>query len=157
MSRIAGYTPTEMEMEKTSNGYLMSLIAVMVGMPLPIINLLATLLFYFGNRRSTWYVRWHCTQTLLSQLTILVMNSVGFSWTISVIFGSSIITNDYIGYMITMVLFNVAEFIATINAAVRTRRGEHVEMWFWGALTNIICPPPRKHEAPQPLTPQNSY
>ncbi|GAA4467236.1 hypothetical protein GCM10023093_22750 [Nemorincola caseinilytica] len=157
MSRIPGYTPSEMELEKASNGYLMSLIAVMVGMPLPIINLLASLLFYFGNRNSTWFVRWHCTQTLLSQLTVLVINSIGFSWTISLIFGSTVLTNDYIAYMMTMVAFNIVEFIATISAAVRTRRGEHVELWFWGSLTNVVCPPPRWRNDERPLTPQNPY
>jgi len=130
-----------MEMEKASNGYLMSLIAVIAGLPLPIVNLLATLMFYFGNRKSTWFVKWHCTQTLLSQLTILVTNSVGFSWSISVLIGHSALTNAYIGYMITVVLFNITEFVVTIFAAVKTRRGEHVEFWFWGTLTNMICKP----------------
>lgn len=143
MSKTFAYTPNEMELEKASNGYLMSLIAVMAGMPLPIINLMATLFFYFGNRKSTWFVRWHCTQTLLSQITILVMNSAGFSWTLSVIFGTSILTNAYIGYMITILLFNLTEFFVTISAAVRIRKGEHVELWFWGPLTNMICKAPK--------------
>jgi uncharacterized Tic20 family protein len=142
MSKHFAYTPNDMELEKASNGYLMSLIAVMAGMPLPIINLLATLLFYFGNRKSTWFVRWHCTQTLLSQLTILIINSIGFSWTISVAFGSAVITNAYISYMITILLFNLIEFSVTIMAAVKTRKGQHVELWFWGSLTNMLCKPP---------------
>jgi len=144
MSKQFAYTPNEMELEKASNGYLMSLIAVMAGMPLPIINLLATLLFYFGNRKSTWFVRWHCTQTLLSQLTVLVMNSVGFSWTMAILFGNKVVTNAYIGYMITILLFNIVEFSVTIAAAVKTRAGKHVELWFWGTLTNMICKPPKE-------------
>ena len=36
------YEPTEHEAEKASNSYLMSLIALIVGLPLPIINLIAT-------------------------------------------------------------------------------------------------------------------
>ena len=47
-----------------------------------IINLLATLIFYLGNRKGTYFVRWHCTQALLSQLSLLFMNSFGFWWTI---------------------------------------------------------------------------
>lgn len=131
-----------MELEKASNGYLMSLIAVIAGMPLPIINLLASLLFYFGNRKSTWFVRWHCTQTLLSQFTMLIINSIGFSWTMSLLFGSTVITNEYIGYMITILIFNLSEFIVTIRTAIKTRKGQHVELWFWGPLTNMLCKPP---------------
>jgi uncharacterized membrane protein len=139
MTEGFAYTPNEMELEKASNGYLMSLIAVMAGMPLPIINLMATLFFYLGNRKSTWFVRWHCTQMLLSQLTVLIVNSIGFSWTLSVLWGSSILSNNYIAYMITIVLFNLAEFVVTIALAVKTRNGEHVRLWLWGALTDRIC------------------
>ncbi len=139
---ISTYKPNEQELERASNSYLMSLIAVMAGMPLPIINLVATLIFYLGNRKSSWYVKWHCTQTLFSQLTLLIVNSIGFSWTLSVIFGSDILTNNYIGYMLTIVLFNLGEFIVTIYAAVQTRKGKPVSFWFWGTLTNMVCKPP---------------
>ncbi len=155
MSKQFAYTPNEMELEKASNGYLMSLIAVIAGMPLPIINLFATLLFYFGNRKSTWFVRWHCTQTLLSQFTILIMNSVGFSWTMSVLFGSSLLSNAYIGYMITILLFNLLEFAITVSLAVRVRKGEHVELWFWGTLTNMICKAPAQPAPVYSSNPEN--
>ena len=149
MTREFAYKPNDMEMERASNGYLMSLLAVMVGLPLPIINLLASMLFYFSNRKSTYFVRWHCTQTLLSQLTLLVCNSIGFSWTMSIIFGSKTLSNMYLSYMLTIFLFNLAEFIFTISAAVRTRKGVHVHWWFWGTLTDVICKP--DPETTQPL------
>jgi uncharacterized membrane protein len=155
MSNPLPYIPNEMELEKASNGYLMSLIAVIAGMPLPIINLFATLLFYFGNRKSTWFVRWHCTQTLLSQITVLIMNSVGFSWSMQILFGKLIVTNSYIGYMITILLFNLGEFIVTVAMAVRTRKGQHIELWFWGPLTNVLCPPPREKISVHPPVPEN--
>lgn len=138
-----GHIPTEEEMEKSSNAYLMSLLAFMVGMPLPIINLLASLMFYMGNRRATWFVRWHCTQTLLAQLTILCINSVGFTWTMQIIFGDVMVTNDYVGYIITLVLFNLFEFATTMYAAIQVRKGAIVHFWFWGTLATMICPPPR--------------
>ena len=46
-----GYIPGDHEAEKASNSYLMSLIAVIAGLPLPIINLIATVIFYLGNRK----------------------------------------------------------------------------------------------------------
>ena len=133
------YIPGEHEAEKASNSYLMSLVAFIAGLPLPIVNLLATLIFYFGNRRSTYFVRWHCTQALLSQLSVLVLNSVAFWWTISIVFSGEAINNNYISYMITVIIVNIAEFIATIYTAIKTRKGIHVEWWFYGSLTNLIC------------------
>lgn len=135
------YEPGEHEAEKASNSYLMSLIAVIAGLPLPIINLLATFIFYMGNRKGTYFVRWHCTQALVSQASLLFINSFGFWWTISIIFTEKEITSGYIAYMITAFLFNLADFIATIYAAIMTRRGKHVRWFFFGNLTNLICRP----------------
>jgi uncharacterized membrane protein len=135
------YQPGEHEAESASGSYLMSLIVIMIGLPLPIVNLIATIIFFLGNRKSTYFVRWHCTQALLSQLSLLFINSFGFWWTISILFTEESITSPYIAYLFTAILFNIAEFIATVYTAIQTRKGMHVEWWFYGSLTNMICKP----------------
>lgn len=135
------YQPSDDESEKASNAYVMSLVAAMAGVPLPIVNLIASLLFYLGNRRKTYFVRWHCTQALLSQLSLLFINSYGFWWTISVLFKDEKATNYYFAYVISALVFNIAEYIATIHAAVQTRKGKHVQWWFFGPLTQLVCKP----------------
>lgn len=135
------YEPGEHEAEAASSSYLMSLIAIVVGLPLPIVNLIATLIFFLSNRKSTYFVRWHCTQALLSQLSMLFINSYAFWWTISIIFTDESITSNYIACIITALIFNLTEFIATIYTAIQTRKGKHVEWWFYGELTNILCNP----------------
>ena len=133
------HKPTEHEREKACNSYLMSLVAVIAGLPLPIINLLATLFFYIGNRKSTFFVRWHCTQALLSQIVLLFANSYSFWWTVSILFTDEKATNYYFGYLFTVIVFNVLEIISTIYCAVQTRKGKHVEVFFFGNVTNLIC------------------
>lgn len=133
------YNPTEHEREKASNSYLMSLVAVIAGLPLPIINLLATLFFYIGNRKSTYFVRWHCIQALLSQMVLLFANSYSFWWTVSIIFTDEKATNNYFAYLFTVIVFNVLEIISTIYCAVQTRKGKHVQVFFFGNVTNLIC------------------
>ena len=133
------YEPGEHEAEAASNSYLMSLIAIIVGLPLPIVNLIATFIFYLGNRKSTYFVRWHCTQALLAQLSMLFINSYAFWWTISIIFKEQPITSNYIAFLIVAIIFNLTEFITTIYTAIQTRKGVHVEWWFYGTLSNIIC------------------
>lgn len=135
------YEPGEHEAEKASNSYLMSLIAVVAGLPLPILNLLATLIFFLGNRKSTYFVRWHCTQALVSQASLLIINSNAFWWTIGIIFWERTVTNSYIAFMIVAFLFNVVEFITTIYSAIETRKGKHVSWWFYGELTDLLCKP----------------
>lgn len=132
------YRPDEYESERASNGYLMALVAVMVGLPLPLINLVATAIFYFANRRAGRFVRWHCTQALLAQALTLVMNAAGVYWTLSIFFQHSSISNNYIAYIGTIILFNLLEFVATIYAAVQTRKGNHVVWWLFGPLAEVF-------------------
>lgn len=133
------YIPSEHEAEKASNSYVMSLIAIMGGLPLPIINLIATLFFFIANRRGTYFIRWHCTQALLSQFFLLPFNSVAFWWTVSIIFTPEKLSSKFIAYIITIFIFNLVEFIGTVYTAIETRKGKHVEWWFVGGLTNLIC------------------
>ena len=133
------YEPGEHEAEKASNSYLMSLIAIIAGLPIPIINLIATLGYYIGNRKGTYFVRWHCTQALVSQFSLIAMNSYGFWWTMYIIFGSEVVTNNYISYIIAIVIFNVIEFVATIYTAIQTRKGIHIQWWFYSDLTDLMC------------------
>lgn len=141
MSESFAYNPGDHEREKASNSYLMSLIAVMVGLPLPIVNLAATFIFYLGNRKGTYFVRWHCTQALLGQFSLLFINVAGFTWTLRILFSDLEISNQWIAYMITLVLFNLTEFVATLVAAIQVRKGKHVQWWIFAPLTNFICKP----------------
>jgi len=138
MNEIIPLTPTEHEAEKASNSYLMSLVALVVGVPLPIINLLATFFFFIGNRKGTYFVRWHCMQALLSQGSMLVINSYGFWWTVSIIFTDEVITSRFVAYVIAAACFNLAEFVATIYTAIQTRKGKHVKWFFYGNLTDLL-------------------
>jgi uncharacterized Tic20 family protein len=129
------YTPDDYENERASNSYLMSLVVIMVGLPLPIVNVIASAIFYFSNRKSAPFVRWHCTQTLLAQVCTLPVNAAGLYWTLGIIFDRTTVSNNYIAYIFTIVLFNLAEFIATVYAAIQTRKGKHVVWWFFGPMT----------------------
>jgi uncharacterized Tic20 family protein len=133
------YQPSEHEAERASNSYLMSLVALVAGLPLPIVNLIATFFFFLANRKGTYFVRWHCTQALFSQMALLCMNSVGFWWTVSILFTSEEVSNRYFAYIFTALLFNILEFISTIYSAIQTRKGKHVQFFFFGNLTNLIC------------------
>lgn len=133
------YKPAESELERASNSYLMSLVAVIGGLPLPILNLLASVFFYLGNRKSTPFVKWHCTQNLVSQFGLFFLNSTLFWWTVSILFYNEVATNYYFAFLFTMLLFNLIEFISNIILATKVRKGVHAEMFFFGDLTNLIC------------------
>lgn len=135
------YKVTDQEAETASSAYLMSLVALMVGLPIPIVNLIATFLFYLNTRKSSYFVRWHSMQALLSQASMLFINSTGFWWTVSIITGNEVISNSYIAYIIAAILFNLAEFSVTIYTAIQIRKGIHVVWWLYGDVSNKIVNP----------------
>jgi len=124
--------------EKSSNVYLMSLVGVMAGLPLPILNLLATIIFFIGNKKAQPIVKWHCIQGMISQFVLFIFNSVSFWWTISILFYKEEITNNYLSYLIFFIILNVVELISTIYTAIKVRKGQHIEWWIYGPLTNLI-------------------
>lgn len=130
---------SETEAEKASYAYLMSLVILMVGFPLPIINVVSTVLFFLGNNKGTYFVRWHCMQAMLSQLVLFFFNAISFWWTFSILFEENTFSNNYFAYLILVIFLNLVEFVATIYAAIQTRKGIHVVWWFYGAWTNLLC------------------
>ncbi|MDR2086545.1 MAG: hypothetical protein LBP72_05160 [Dysgonamonadaceae bacterium] len=129
----------EEEAEKASYAYLMSTIIVIIGLPMPIINVIASVMFYVANRRKTYFIRFHCLQSMLSQLSVVPLNSIGVGWTISILTGYSQLSNLYIAYIITIFGFNVVEFIASLYAAVRVRKKVDVRFWIFGPMTELFC------------------
>jgi uncharacterized Tic20 family protein len=133
------YQPNEHESEKASNSYLMSLIGVIAGFPLPVINLIATLFFFISNKKETYFVRWHCTQALLSQFSLFIINGIGSLWLMLIVFGPVNLSNEFISYFLVILFMNLTDLVATIYSAIETRKGIHVHWWFYGDLTTIIC------------------
>lgn len=129
---------TEDEREYASNSYLMSLFALFVGLPLPIFNLLATIIFYLGNRKSTKFVKWHCTQALISQFSIFFFNTAAFWWTIALIFQHKEMSNSYFAYLILVFVLNAIEIVSTIYTSVQTRKGIHVRWFLFSDITDNL-------------------
>jgi uncharacterized membrane protein len=129
----------EEEAEKASFAYLMSTLIVIVGLPLPIINVIGSLVFYMANRRQTYFVRFHSFQSMLSQFAVVPFNSIGLGWTISIFTGHASISNLYIAYILCIIVLNIMEFISTLYAAVQTRKKLDVRFWIFGSLTEMLC------------------
>jgi len=135
------YTPGEHELEKASNSYLMTVVAAMVGTPLPIINLIASVIFYLGNRNGTYFVRWHATQMLIGQIPLVIINSIGITWALSLFYGEKEVPTLFIIYATCILIINLIEFVVTVISADRVRKGRHVEWFFFGDITHQLVKP----------------
>lgn len=129
-------TVTREEAQRASHAYVISLVAVAGGLPLPIVNLVATVIFYLGNKRAPLFVRWHCTQAMTSQILMFVVNAPAFWWTLYLITNNYEPTISYIVYMAIAVLINIAEFIVTVYTAITVSKREHVRWLVFGDLSD---------------------
>lgn len=126
------------DQEKASNAYLMSLIAVVIGLPMPIINLIATGIFYFISRKSSPFVKWHTTQALVSQVPLFVLNNILFWWTVRILFVDTPLNAIFIAYFILVNLYNIADFYATAISAIKARKGITYRWFMYGPLTDML-------------------
>jgi hypothetical protein len=148
------------EYEQASNSYLMALIAIMAGVPLPIINLIASVGFYLASRSSTYFVRWHSIQSALGQLFLLPFNSVAFAWTLHFIITFGYLDSwhnrqsdtiwllnqhypatfiYYLIYIVVILLLNILEFGITIYTASRVRNCQNVRWFLLAVVTDRFC------------------
>ncbi|AXG74634.1 hypothetical protein DVK85_10485 [Flavobacterium arcticum] len=125
--------------ERASNSYLMAIVAVIVGLPLPIINIIASLMYYLGSLKSSYFVRWHCIQAILAQTIMIPFNSLAWGWTLAVILDKKEPTLYYSIYLFGVILFNIVEFFAVIITASKVGKGENVRWFLIANITDMLC------------------
>lgn len=126
------------DMEKASNAYIMSLIAVVIGLPMPIINLIATGIFFMMSRKGSHFVKWHTTQALISQIPLFVLNNILFWWTVRILLFGAPLSSLYISYFLLVNIYNIVDFYATAVSAVKARKGITYRWFMYGPLTDLI-------------------
>ena len=110
-----------------------------IGVSMPIINLLATGIFYLMSRKGTFFVRWNAIQALVSQVPLFIMNNILFWWTVRILFCFTDLSSAYIAYFITVNLYNVYDFIETVRSAVITRKGGVHRWYLYSTITDKMC------------------
>lgn len=135
------------EREDAMGAYLMMFGALAAGLPLPIINLLAAVIYYYVNAKKSRFIKFHSLQSLLSQAPTTLMNAGLLFWTVRIILNADTNTGDdfvfeagpsfsdmYWGYLITVILANLLYFIFSIVGAAKARKGHMYYFLFFGKL-----------------------
>jgi Zn-dependent protease with chaperone function len=126
------------EAESASNAYLLSLVLLMVGAPLPILNLIASVIFYLNSRRGSPFVRWHSTQALLTHVVVVPVNSVFLWMTLAILFGYREPDDFYVGWFVFMAGLNATKMIGSIYSAIKVRRGVDVRWWALAPIADAL-------------------
>lgn len=123
------------EKEDAMGAYFMMFASVAIGFPLPIVNLIAAIVYYFLNKGKSLFVRFHALQSLLSQLPTTVINWGVIYIAIRVLFFDEEFGQYYIGYVGMALVANLLYFVFSIVAAVQARKGRFYYFLFFGSFS----------------------
>lgn len=127
------------ERELAVNGYLMSLAVFISCMPIPIINLIANIIYFFSHRKQTYGVRWHAYNAMLSQLPLFFINSGTWCLVWRVLWGEMEVSNGLIAYWVIAAILNIGEIVSSVICCVRVSQGKSVNIPIISPLAHILC------------------
>jgi uncharacterized membrane protein len=126
---------TTKEKDDAMGGYLMMFAALGAGLPLPIINLIASIIYYHTNKSNNRFVRFHTYQALLSQLPLTLLNAVCMGWALRIFFSDQWnVTSVFIGYALMLVVANIVYIVFGIISAVKASKGYMYYYWIFGRI-----------------------
>lgn len=133
--------------EDAMGAYLMMFGALAAGLPLPIINLIAAIIYYYVNRGKSRFVKFHSLQSLYSQFPTTLLNAGLVFWTFRILFqdgsftdnsvfldGFATVSEIYWGYLWVVVGANLLYVLFSILGAVKARKGGFYYFLFFGKL-----------------------
>jgi uncharacterized Tic20 family protein len=111
------------ERDDAMGAYLMMFASLGLGLPLPFINIVASIVYYFLNRRSSRFVGFHALQALISHIPVTLLNTACLVWFVVELVGGSLITIPLLTTILFTAALNLAFIVYSLIALVRARRG----------------------------------
>ncbi len=134
------------ERETAMGAYLMMFASLGIGLPLPIINLVVAIIYFYINRKKSRFICFHAFQSLISQLPTSIINASALLWTMILIFGQfePLIEDNieteiifpvvYMVYIGIVIVVNFIYVIFSVVAASKAYKGEFYYMIFFGRI-----------------------
>ena len=123
------------EREDAMGAYLMMFASLAAGLPLPIINLIASIIYYYINKSKSKFVHFHALQSLYSQIPTSLINAGLVFWTIRIVIVNDVsMSQTYKGYIVMAIIANLIYFIFSIIASIKARKGNFYYFILFGKL-----------------------
>lgn len=120
--------------EDAMGAYFMMFATTAMGLPLPILNLVAAIIYYYVNRDKGRFVRFHTLQSLYSQIPVTLLNTGLVAWTIVNFAKDLDFTGFYWGYLVMTAAADLVYFIFSLVGAVKARKGIFYYFVFFGKV-----------------------
>ncbi len=125
------------EKDDAMGAYLMMFAAMGAGLPLPFINLLASVIYYYINKNKSRYVAFHSFQSMITQIPISILNGALVVWIIKILifYDSPYFSSPFFVYLGFVVIWNIVYMVLSIIACVKARKGLLYYMFLFGTLS----------------------
>ena len=122
------------EKDDAMGSYLMMFAAWAIGLPLPILNLIAAVIYFYVNKKKSRFVAFHALQSLLSQIPVTLLNIALIVWLLRILITGLSFTSGFFVLLGIMVCSNILYIIFSIAALVRARKGNFLYFPFFGRV-----------------------
>ena len=123
---------TQRERDDALGAYLMMFAALGVGLPLPVLNLIAALIYYYVNRATSRFVGFHALQSLLGQTPVTLANTFVVVWLIRIVLTDLEFPSEFYIALVVMGLLNVIYIVFSVIALSYARKGRMYYMPLFG-------------------------
>ena len=131
---------TKKEKEDAMGAYLMMFASMAIGLPLPIINLLASFIYYLLNNKKSRFVAFHAHQSLVTQFFVSFLNAGLVSWAVVNIvkyfkYNKNFFNEYFVIVLLIVIIWNIIYIVYSIIACVKAYKGKFFYMLFFGRIS----------------------
>jgi len=132
---------TEREKEDAMGAYLMMFAAWGAGFPLPMVGLIASVIYFYLNKKSSPFTAFHSYQGLLTHIPISLLNAAAVIWGIVLVLGKySGHFRIYAMFCVFAGIWNALYMVYSIIACIKARKGRFYYFWVLAAFVCEILP-----------------
>ncbi len=125
---------SEREKDDAMAAYLMMFASWAIGLPLPLINLVASLVYFFINRRTSKFVAFHALQSLMFHIPVVCLNTGAVAWLIVLLASGFHAIGFFLIYLVFVAMVNILYIVLSIIALLWAHRGRFYYMPLFGRI-----------------------
>ena len=144
---------SDREKEDAMGAYFMMFAGLGLGAPLPLINLVASVVYWAINRRKSRFVAFHSLQSLLEQIPVTLFNAGLIAWLLVILFTDLVFPREFWVALVFVVLVNILDIVVSVIALTRARKGRFFYMPLFGRLAFSVYYGPRAQSLEKPVEP----
>ena len=126
---------TERERDDAMGSYLMMFASLAIGLPIPLVNLIASVIYFLVNRKTSHFVAFHALQALLTHIPVVLLNAGLVAWLVTALVTAAGFHPEFFRYLFFTVLVNLAYIVWSIVALVHAHKGR----FFYMPLIGRLC------------------